>query len=213
MAPELEGAIDLIRRAVGMGMTISLGHSDATAAEAKAAVDAGARHATHVFNAMRPLHQREPGILGVVLTDDRVWAEVIADGVHVHPAALQMLLRLKGPGRTLLVSDGLSAVDMPEGQYPLGDKFIMVKDGACRDPDGTLAGSILTLDRAVQNVVRWFGLSLEDALTAASASPAQSLGLNNKGIVTEGKDADLVFLDSDLNVVKTMVAGRVVYKR
>ncbi len=211
IAPELDQALELIREAVGMGIQISMGHTDATAEEAKAAVDAGATQATHVFNAMRPLHQREPGILGLVLTDERVSAEVIADGVHVHPMALKMLLRLKGVERTLLITDGLSAVDMPEGRYPLGDKFVVVERGACRDPDGTLAGSTLTLDRAVRNLVCWLDMPLSQALTAASASPARSLRMSNKGEIVPGADADLVFLDTELNVLKTMVGGRVVF--
>jgi len=211
VAPELDHALDLIRAAAGMGIRISMGHSDATAKEAEAAVDAGATQATHVFNAMRPFHQREPGILGLVLTDDRISAEIIADGVHVHAAALRLLLRVKGVKRTMLITDGLSAVDMPEGSYPLGDKLVMVKDGACRDPDGTLAGSTLTLDRAVKNLVTWLGVPLQDALIAASASPARSMGQSNKGVIEPGADADLVFFDHELNVRKTMVAGRVVY--
>ncbi len=211
IAPELDQALKLVRRAAGMGIRISMGHSDATAEQARTAVEAGATQATHVFNAMRPFHQREPGILGQVLTDDRIWAEVVADGVHVHPAALKMLFRLKGAERTLLITDGLSAVDMPEGRYPLGDKLVVVAGGACRDPDGTLAGSILTLDRAVRNLVEWLGVPLKDALIAASTSPAQSMGWEAKGVIAPGADADLVFLDSELNVRKTMVAGRVVY--
>ncbi len=214
VAPEMDEGLRLIREAVRLGVRISLGHSDATLEQARAAVDAGASQATHTFNAMRPFHQREPGILGLVLTDDRVYAEVIADGIHVHPDALRMLLRLKGVHRVLLVTDGLSAVDMPDGRYPLGDEIIVVKRGECRDPGGALAGSILTLDRAVLNLTVWLGLPLEQALVAASASPACSLGIaDKKGILAPGADADLVFLDSGLNVVKTMVGGRVVYSR
>jgi len=213
VAPELEKAISLIRGAAGMGIRISIGHSDATEAEARAAVEAGATQATHVFNAMRPLHQREPGILGFVLTDGRVSAEVIADGIHVHPTMLKMLLRLKGIDRTILITDGLSAVDMPEGTYPLGDKFVTIEGGACRDADGVLSGSILTLDTAVRNLVNWLDVPICEALTAASGTPAKSMGLDRKGIIAPGADADLVFLDQHLQVVKTMVGGRIVYCR
>jgi N-acetylglucosamine-6-phosphate deacetylase len=211
IAPELDQAVSVIREAVRLGIQISMGHSDATAEEARTAVEAGATQATHVFNAMRPLHQREPGILGHVLTDERVFAEVIADGIHVHPTVLKLLLRIKGVDRTILITDGLSAVDMPEGRYPLGDKLVVVERGACRDTDGGLAGSILTLDRAVRNLVDWLDMPLHEALTAASASPARSMGLSNKGIIAPGADADLVFLDADLNVKKTMVAGRIIW--
>jgi N-acetylglucosamine-6-phosphate deacetylase len=213
VAPELERALAMIREAVGMGIQISMGHSDATFEQARAAVEAGATQATHLFNAMRPFQQREPGIVGLVLTDDRVSAEIIADGIHVHPAALKMLIKLKGVERTLLITDGLSAVDMPEGRYPLGDKMVLVDAGACRDENGTLAGSTLTLDRAVRNLVHWLEIPLQDALTAASATPARCMRLERKGVIAPGADADLVFLDGQLNVIKTMVAGRVVYWR
>jgi N-acetylglucosamine-6-phosphate deacetylase len=214
VAPEMDDGFELIREAVRLGIKISLGHSDATESQARAAVDAGASQATHTFNTMRPLHQREPGILGLVLLDDRVDAEVIADGVHVHWSNVQLLVRLKGLERTLLVTDGLSSVDMPDGHYPLGDKMIVVRDGQCRDQDGALAGSTLTLDRAVRNLVHELNLPLEGALAAASACPARSMGMGDrKGVVAAGADADLVFLDSGLNVIRTMVAGRTVYRR
>jgi N-acetylglucosamine-6-phosphate deacetylase len=213
IAPELDHALSMIREVARMGIQISMGHSDATEEEARAAVEAGATQATHVFNAMRPLHQREPGILGHVLNDARVFAEVIADGVHVHPSVLKLLLRMKGVDRTILITDGLSAVDMPEGKYPLGDKLVVVERGACRDPDGGLAGSILTLDRAVKNLVDWLELPLHEAFAASSSSPARSMGWNSKGVIAVGADADLVFLDQDLQVVKTMVGGKIVYSK
>ncbi len=214
IAPEMDEGLTLIREAAAAGIQISIGHSNATVDQARAAVDAGARQATHTFNAMRAFHQREPGILGQVLTDDRLFAEVICDGLHVHSTALLLLLRVKGMDRVILVTDGLSAVDMGDGQYPLGDKTIIVQGGECRDQDGRLAGSTLTLDRAVRNLVRWFDLPLHEALTAASATPARSMNLgSNKGIIAPGADADLVFLDAGLQVLKTMVGGRVVYSR
>ena len=214
VAPEMDDGFELIREAVRLGVKVSIGHSDATESQARAAVDAGASQATHTFNVMRPFHQREPGILGLVLLDNRVDAEVIADGVHVHWSNVNLLVRLKGLQRTLLVTDGLSSVDMPDGSYPLGDKTIVVRDGQCRDQDGVLAGSTLTLDRAVRNLVSTLNLPLEGALAAASAGPARSMGFGDrKGVVAPGADADLVFLDPGLNVIRTMVAGRTVYKR
>ncbi len=212
VAPEMDEGLVLVREAIAAGVQVSIGHSDATVEQARAAVDAGARHATHTFNAMRPFHQREPGIIGQVLTDNRVFAEVICDGIHVHRTALHLLLHAKGADKTLLVTDGLSAVDMPDGRYPLADKIIVVTRGECRDPDGRLAGSTLTQDRAVRNLVQWFDMPLHEALTAASITPARSMNLErSKGIVAPGADADLVFLNGDLQVVKTMVAGRIVY--
>jgi N-acetylglucosamine-6-phosphate deacetylase len=214
LAPEMDDNLRVTREATALGIQISIGHSDATAEQAKAAVDNGAMVATHTFNAMRPLHQREPGILGVVLTDDRLYAEVIADGVHVHPLALRLLLRTKGVERTLLVTDGVSAVDMPDGQYPLGDKTVVVRGNECRDSDGALAGSTLTLDRAVRNLVNWLDMPIPQAVAAASAVPARSLRITaSKGILAPEADADLVFLDSQLRVTKTMVGGRIVYSR
>lgn len=214
IAPEMDEGLALIREATAAGIQISIGHSNATVEQARAAVDAGARHATHTFNAMRPFHQREPGILGQVLTDDRVFAEVICDGIHVHKTALRLLLRVKGIDRTLLITDGLSSVDMPDGLYPLGDKIIVLERGECRDPEGRLAGSTLTLDRAVRNLVHWFGLPLHEVLAVASATPARSMHLGEtKGILAPGADADLVFLDTDLRVVRTMVSGRTVYSK
>jgi N-acetylglucosamine-6-phosphate deacetylase len=214
VAPEMDRNLALVREAAAAGIQISIGHSNATVEQARSAVDAGARQATHTFNAMRPFHQREPGILGQVLTDERVFTEVICDGIHVHPTALRLLLTLKGVDRMLLITDGLSAIDMPDGSYPLGDKMIVVERGECHDPEGRLAGSTLTLDRAVRNLVEWFDLPLHEALTAASATPARSMGIiGEKGVVAPGADADLVFLDAGLNVMKTMVGGRIVYSR
>ena len=213
IAPEMDPGLELIRQASALGIQVSLGHSDATVEEARAAVDAGARHATHTFNAMRPFHQREPGILGAALTDDRVYTEIIADGIHVHAAALQLLLRVKGVDHAPLVTDGSSATDMPDGRYPLGDKIIVVENGVCRDNEGRLAGSTLTLDRAVRNLVDWLDVPLHEALTAASATPARSMRMGDRrGIISPGLDADLVFLNRDLQVIQTMVAGRVVYR-
>ena len=214
IAPEMDPGLEVIREALRMGVQISMGHSDATVEQAKAAADAGVNQATHTFNAMRNFHQREPGILGLVLTDNRIFAELIADGVHVHPVAVRLLWRMKGSDRTILITDGLSAVDMPDGEYPLGDKTVVVKDGACRDSEGSLAGSTLTLERAVRNLVNWLDIPQFEALAAASATPARSMKLDQtKGIIHPGADADLVFLDQNMNVKKTMVAGRIVYNR
>lgn len=214
IAPEMDPGYDLIRTAVELGISVSLGHSDATEKQARAAVDAGATQATHTFNAMRPFHQREPGILGVALTDDRIYAEIIADGIHTQPGSVDLLLRAKGVDRIPLVTDGSSGVGMPDGKYPFGGKTVTVKDGECRDSEGHLAGSTLTLDRAVRNLIEWLDVPLHEALIMASATPARSMRLGNgMGIIRPGADADLVFLDRNLQVLQTMVAGRIVYVR
>jgi len=213
LAPEMDPGLRLTREALALGIQVSLGHSDATEEKARAAIDAGAAQVTHTYNAMRPFHQREPGILGVALTDDRVYTEVIADGLHVHPTALKLLLRVKGADRVPLVTDGCSAVGMPDGSYPLGGKRIEVKNGECRGGDGHLAGSTLTLDHAVRNLVDWLDVPLHEALIAASATPARCMRIEDKGVLSPGADADLVFLGHDLEVLQTMVAGRIVYVR
>ena len=214
VAPEIDDGLALINEAIGRGIYVSIGHSDATCEQALAAVEAGAHHATHCFNAMRPFHQREPGILGVVLTDDRVYAELIADGVHVHWNAVSLLLRVKGVDRTILITDGISAVDREDGFYQLGNINIEVRQGECRNEEGHLAGSILTQDRAVRNLVQETDLPLHEAVTAATVTPARSIGMGHrKGIVAPGYDADLTLLDSSLAVRKTIVGGRVVYSK
>jgi N-acetylglucosamine-6-phosphate deacetylase len=214
IAPEMDPGLKVVREAAERGIQVSLGHSDATEEQTIAAIDAGATHITHTGNAMRPFHQREPGIFGVALTDDRVFTEIIADGVHLHATTLQLLLASKGVDRTLLVTDGLSAVGMPDGNYPLGDKTVTVRGGECRDEKGRLAGSTLTLDRAVRNLVEWLDVPLHEALTAASATPARSMRMGDSiGMIRPGADADLIFLSRDLVVLHTMVAGRTVYSR
>ena len=214
IAPEMDPGLQLIRAASELGIQVSLGHSDASEDQARAAVDAGATQTTHTFNAMRPFHQRAPGILGIALTDDRIYSEVIADGIHVHPVAIHLLLRAKGLERTALVTDGTSAVGMPDGSYPLGGKLIEVRNGECRDREGHLAGSTLTLDRAVRNLIEWLDVPLHEALTVASATPARCMRMGHKkGIVSPGADADFVFLDRNLQVIQTMVGGCIVYRR
>jgi len=208
LAPELPGACQAIRALVDRGIVASLGHSAADAATAEAAIEAGARMATHLFNAMAPLHQREPGIAGAVLADDRVVAGVIADRVHVHPALLCTAFRAKGPRRIALVTD---AVAWRAGH--LAGAGVSLVDGAPRLADGTLAGSALTMDGAIRNVVDAAHVPLGDALVAASTTPATLLGAHDRGLVEVGRRADLVLLERDgLSVVRTLVAGRVVHE-
>ena len=175
--------------------------------------EAGITNATHVFNAMREFNHRDPGILGAVLADDSIWAELIADGVHVDPMVVEILLRCKGPHKILLVTDAISACGQPDGEYQVGPLRVMVTEGVCRNLEGRLAGSTLTQDRALQNMMRWTKVSLAEASFMTSRNPAQSIGIaNQKGSIEPGLDADLVLLDDDLNVQMTFCEGRLVYR-
>jgi N-acetylglucosamine-6-phosphate deacetylase len=209
LAPELPGALAAIERLTGAGVVASVGHTDATYAQAMAAFDAGATHATHLFNGMRPFHHREPGVIGAALERDDVTCELICDGLHVDPAAIRLVHRLKGPGRSLLVTDAMSAAGLCDGDYRLGALPVRVRDGRAElAGSATLAGSTLTMGAAVRNAVRLARLPLGDALQMASATPARVLGLQaSKGALEPGLDADLVLLDDDLAVTATMVGG------
>jgi N-acetylglucosamine-6-phosphate deacetylase len=207
LAPELPGAGEVIDAALQRGLVVSLGHTDATYAQASAAIERGARHAAHVFNAMRPFSHRETGVLGAVLTDARITAELIADGVHVDPPAMKLLLAAKGPAGVVLVSDATSATAMPDGTYRLGTFEVMVKDGVCRSARGNLAGSTLTLDRALRNIVA-LGVPLREAVAMLTLRPAHLLGLEKrKGVLAPGADADVVLLDQTLKVRQVFVRG------
>ena len=206
IAPEIDGALEVIAEASRRGVCVSLGHSDADLRTSELAIAAGARHATHTFNAMRPLNHRDPGILGAVLTDSRVSADVIADGVHVDPAVVRLFARAKGPQQTVLITDAMAATGMPEGVYQLGSLEVEVRDGQCTS-EGRLAGSVLTMDRAVRNLAQFASWTLEQAVTAASLNPARIGGLSSKGALVAGSDADLVVLNATGEVERTFVAG------
>jgi len=213
LAPELDGASELQTAAIARGVRVSIGHSDASYEQAIRSIDAGSAHAVHVFNAMRPFAHREPGILGAILTDDRVFAEVIADGVHVAAPALRLLLRSKTPQRIALVTDGISAAGMPHGKHRLGGLEILVAADAngriaCRNREGKLAGSILTQDHAVQNMIRLAGVTLREAVLMASYVPAQMAGVGDrKGSLLPGFDADLAVLNTNGTVSGMMANG------
>ena len=207
LAPELPGAMELIESAVAAGVVAAMGHTDADYEQARAAIRAGARHAVHTYNAMRPFSHRDPGILGAIMTDPEVTAEVIADGVHVAVAAIQVLIGTKGFDSVLLVSDGIAATGMRDGSYRLGNFEVNVKDGVARNAEGKLAGSTLTLDRALRNVVA-LGAPLIEAVRMATLHPARRLGLGGKkGVIAPGADADLVALTPDLRVAGVMTRG------
>jgi N-acetylglucosamine-6-phosphate deacetylase len=207
IAPELDEARETIVEAVKRGVCVSLGHSDAPLGAARAAMTAGARHATHTFNAMRPLGHRDPGILGLVLTNSDLTADIIVDGIHVDPAVVELFMKLKGPDKAVLITDGTSATAMPDGLYRLGSLEFEVKDGSCVT-GGRLAGSVLTMDQAVRNVMQFAHLDLGQALRAATANPARVVGIGDeRGTLVRGAQADVVVLNTNHEVVHTIIHG------
>jgi N-acetylglucosamine-6-phosphate deacetylase len=207
IAPELLGAVPCMKAARDAGVVVAMGHTDATYEQARAGIAHGARHAVHVYNAMRPFSHRDSGVIGAVLTSPEVTAELIADGVHVEEAAMRLLLQAKGAGRVILISDGLSATGMPDGKYMLGNFEVTVSGGVCRNAEGKLAGSTLTLDRALRNVVG-LGVPLVDAVRLLPANPARLLGIEfKKGALRAGADADIVLLDENLQITNVWTRG------
>jgi N-acetylglucosamine-6-phosphate deacetylase len=207
IAPELAGAPEVMREMLGAGVHPSIGHTDSTYAEAERAVEVGARQATHMFNAMRPFGHRDPGVITKVLTDARVKAELIADGVHVDVKAMELLYRCKGRDGIVLISDGISAVGMPDGHYQVGGLNVEVVAGVCRY-QGSLAGSVLTLDHAVRNMHQLVGVPVAEAIRMATLNTAQLMGLEGrKGSLSPGADADLVVMDDSLQIQQVYVRG------
>jgi N-acetylglucosamine-6-phosphate deacetylase len=207
IAPELLGAMPCIDAARSLGMVVSIGHTDATYEQARAAVAHGAHHATHVYNAMRPFTHRDPGVIGAVLTAPEVTAELIADGIHVDEIAMKVLLQAKGAQGVVLISDGISATGMPDGKYMLGGLEVTVSGGVCRNAEGRLAGSTLTLDRALRTIVK-LGIPLADAVRMLTLNPATLLGIEfKKGALRTGADADIVLLNEGLEIERVWVRG------
>lgn len=214
LAPELDGALDLIRWLAARGHRVSLGHSAATYGEALAAIAAGARQATHLFNRMPPLGHRAPGLVGAVLQTDEVAAEIICDGVHVHPALIRIAIAAKRPSRVFAITDATAAAGLPVGAHAaLGGQPITAGASTALLADGTIAGSVLTMDRAFEMLVSRVGLSLVDAATVCATAAARELGLVGHGVLTSGAVADLVVLDASFSVVQTYVGGQLVYTR
>ncbi|HET9994356.1 MAG TPA: N-acetylglucosamine-6-phosphate deacetylase [Candidatus Acidoferrum sp.] len=207
IAPEVMGAMPCIDAAQKAGLVISIGHTDANYEQARFAIARGARSATHTYNAMRPFSHRDPGVIGAVLTSPEINAELIADGVHVEEGAMKLLLQAKGAERVILVSDGLSATGMPDGKYMLGDIEVIVSNGVCRSSAGILAGSTLTLDRALRNIVN-LGIPFSDAVRMLTLNPASLLGIEfKKGSLRVGADADILLLDEGLHVTGVWARG------
>ena len=206
IAPELANAPEVIAEASRRGVCVSLGHSDADYATAERGIAAGARHATHTFNAMRPLNHRSPGILGAVLTDERVSADMIADGVHLDPSIVKLVADAKGPQLTVLITDATSATGMPNGRYHLGSFEVDVLDGKCT-LNGGLAGSVLTMDRAVRNLSKYAEWNLPKSVAAATRNPSRIARIANKGNLAVGADADFLVLNPEGEVLRTFVGG------
>ena len=207
IAPELEGALDLITAVSQRGVCVSIGHSNATLAQANAGIKAGACHATHTFNAMRRLDHRDPGLLGAILTDRSLTADMVVDGVHVEPVVVDLFLRAKGVDGAVLITDGMSATGMPDGTYRLGSFEVEVRAGRC-ESHGKLAGSVLTLDRAVRNVMAFAKMSLQDSIRMATLNPARVLRIEpRKGVLRAGADADIVVCSPAGEVQRTIVGG------
>ena len=211
VAPEIEGVLDLIRLLIRDGHHVSLGHSGATYEQAMAGVDAGARQATHLFNRMTPIGHRAPGLAAAVLESEDIAAELICDGVHVHPAMMRVAFAAKGASRVMAITDGTAGSGLARGaRTSIGGRPISIGDAAYLD-DGTIAGSILTMDRAFAKLVTVVGLSLVDAAVACSTTPARELQLHGLGVIAPGATADLVVMDRQLNVVRTYIGGRLVW--
>ncbi|MGC2161083.1 MAG: N-acetylglucosamine-6-phosphate deacetylase [Silvibacterium sp.] len=209
IAPELPNALDVIARAASLGVRVSLGHSNADAAAAKAGVKAGATTATHTFNAMRNFDHKAPGLLGEVLTNDHLFAELICDGLHVDPAAVNIYWRCKGADRAILITDAMAAAGMPDGNYKLGDLDVRVKDGKVIIDENTLAGSTLTLDRGVRNFAAFTGAGIDVVSRLVSRNPARMTGFEGEtGSLIPGRVADITVLSAKHEVVETILQGK-----
>ena len=214
LAPELPGADRLMAAGRRVGVEFAIGHSGADYESVLRAADRGLRQATHTFNGMAGLHHRQPGTLGAVLDDGRIFAQLIGDGLHVHPAVVRLLLRAKGRDRVILISDAMRATGLGDGDFELGGQAVTVRHGEARTADGAFAGSTVTLDEVLRRVMRYADLTLPQALPMASTVPAAAMGLTGrKGTLQVGADADIILLDDDARVQLTLVGGRVVHDR
>lgn len=212
LASEQPGADALIAACREAGIVVSLGHTNANARETEAALSRGAAHATHLFNQMPPIHHRDPGPIPVFLTDERARVEVIADGHHIAPEVVRLIVRARGTQRVMLITDAMAGTDMPEGLYDLGGLPVTVAGGRATLADGTLAGSVLTMDRAAANVREWANLDWPDIARLSSTNAADQMGWKNKGRIAPGADADFVLVDDNLAVQAVYIAGNRIHR-
>jgi N-acetylglucosamine-6-phosphate deacetylase len=214
LAPEQSGGLEMVRYLKANGMIASIGHTDATYEEVLNAINAGANHVTHLYNQMRGLHHREPGVVGAAFLKEELKAELIVDGVHVHPEMVKLAYKQKGKTGLILITDSMRAKCLKNGHYDLGGQDVTVQNGKAVLSDGTLAGSILKLGKGVKNIMAFTGCRLEDAVEMAAVNPAKQLNVfDRKGTISEGKDADLVILDENYDVYMTLCRGQVAYSK
>ncbi len=215
VAPELPGSLELIRKLHDFGVTVGAGHTDAQYDETLEAIRNGMTHSIHTFNGMRPLHHRDPGVLGAVLSDERVVCEVICDGFHVHPGAIRLLYKAKGAKGIILITDAVEVAGLPEGEYEWEGRPVHLQNGHVQLADGSsLAGSVLTMNQAYRNILEFLPVDMVEASLMASTNPANSIGLGHrKGQIAVGMDADLVVMNKNLEVEITIVEGEPVYTR
>lgn len=212
VAPEVEGVLGLIKAGAEVGIEFAAGHSGASYEQMRLAIELGLHQVTHTFNGMSLLHHRSPSVLGAALSEERLRCQIIADGVHVHPAVVKLLVKTKGIDRTILISDAMRATGLPDGDYALGDQQVHVKGGVARTQAGGLAGSTLTLDQALRNIMHFADLSFQEALPMATRVPAAAMNWEGKkGVIAPNADADILIMDDRYQVRLTMIGGRVVY--
>jgi N-acetylglucosamine-6-phosphate deacetylase len=214
LAPEQSGGLEMVRYLKANGMIASIGHTDATYEEVLNAIETGANHVTHLYNQMRGLHHREPGVVGAAFLKEELKAELIVDGVHVHPEMVKLAYKQKGKTGLILITDSMRAKCLKNGHYDLGGQDVTVQNGKAVLSDGTLAGSILKLGKGVKNIMAFTGCGLEDAVEMAAVNPAKQLNVfDRKGTISEGKDADLVILDENYDIYMTLCRGQVAYSK
>ncbi|NLD49479.1 MAG: N-acetylglucosamine-6-phosphate deacetylase [Clostridiaceae bacterium] len=213
-APEIQGCSDFIHAAIENGIRISVGHTNASFEETIHAIDLGATQATHLFNGMPSIHHREPGVVTALLNDERVFTQIICDGIHLHPSIISLVIKLKSPSRTILITDSTMATGIPDGKYINNGQIMIIKNGIVRTLEGGLSGSTVTMDQSIRNLLKFTNLELTDVIQAATSTPAQEMGLlGSKGIIQEGADADFVMLSKDLVVQKTFVKGKCLFSK
>jgi len=212
LAPEVKGGLDAVKFLRERNIVVSAGHTDATYHEARQAFDAGVSHLGHFWNGMRGVHHREPGVVGAGLEDENVTVELIADCLHVHPTVLGITVKLKGPEKVVLISDLIKPAGLPNGEHVLDGGTFLLDDGLIKLPSGVIAGSSVGLDKAVRNMVEKVGVSLHVAVQMATSTPARVIGLESKGRLEPGFDADIVIMDENFNVIETIVEGSTVFK-